>query len=146
MLSLEINDVIYILLCLKMICLWPKLFTFYCLTILEQWILFSAIWETAKYSYPYMLKYYRKTMLKKCDPQIYLCLFMFRHITLNSLTSIDTLSCLGDLGVTHLTAVREFSGSITVSGMLCLLFWFLFVFFFQNTLVVMKSFNSILQC
>jgi len=39
----------------------------------------------------------------------WLCLFMFRPITLkelNSLISIDTFSCLGGQEVTHPTAVR----------------------------------------
>jgi len=44
-----------------------------------------------------------------------ICLFMFRPITLkqlNSLTSIEMLSCLGHVEVTHQTMVPEVLGSI----------------------------------
>jgi len=37
-----------------------KVFTSYILTIFKQWNLLPQLWETAKYSYPCMLKYYRK--------------------------------------------------------------------------------------
>jgi len=46
-------------------------------------------------------------------------LFMFRPTTLkrlNSLTTIDTFSCLGGPEVTHHSAVREVPGSIPDSG------------------------------
>ena len=55
------------------------------------------------------------TLLTKCGPQIWVCLFMFRTITLqqlNSLATIDTFSCFGGLEITHQTAMREVPDSI----------------------------------
>ena len=54
-----------------------------------------------------------------CGPQIQLCLFTFRPIVskqLNSLTTIETLSCLAGAVVTHPLWVQEFPGSIPGSG------------------------------
>jgi len=59
----------------------------------------------------------KKTLLKKCGPKMWLCLFMFRLNTqkqLNRLTLIDMFSC--GTAVTHQTVVREVPCSIPVSG------------------------------
>ena len=50
-----------------------------------------------------------------CGPQNRLCLFTFRPIAsklLNSLTTVDTLSWLGDAVVKHPFWMQEFPGSI----------------------------------
>jgi len=44
---------------------------------------------------------------------------MFRHITLkqlNSVTSIETISCIGGIEATHQTGMQEVLGSIAGSG------------------------------
>jgi len=90
-----------------------------------------------------MLKYYIKmALLKEGGPQIRLCLFMIRPITLkqlNSLTSIDTFCWLGGIKVTLQTAEQEVLGSIPCSGttiyvcfLVLLLLWFYFMS--KNTL------------
>jgi len=59
------------------------------------------------------------TFFKKCCPQIWLSLFMFWPISLkqlNTLTSIDTFSCLNGLDVTHQTVMREFPDLIPGFG------------------------------
>jgi len=65
------------------------------------------------------VKYITKnTFVEEVRP-LNLPLFIIRPITLkqlNSLTSIDTFSCLGDREVTLQTAVREVPGSIPGSG------------------------------
>jgi len=70
--------------------------------------------------YPWMSNYYRKlNLLKKCGPQIRLCLFMFRPISLkqlNSWTTVDTFSWLGGPEVTYPTAVQEVPVSIPGYG------------------------------
>ena len=74
---------------------------------------------------------------------------MFRPITLNqlkSLTSINMLSYLGVLEVTHRTAVCEVPGSIAGSGKgfyFFVLFLLSFLLFVQNTLTVMQLCNSL---
>jgi len=58
------------------------------------------------------------TLLKKCGPQIRVCLFMFRHITskqLKIITTFDTFSCLGGPEVMHQTVVRDILASISGS-------------------------------
>jgi len=58
-------------------------------------------------------------LLKKCGPQIRLCLFTFHPIAstqLNSLTTIDTLSWLGGAKITHPLWVQEVPGSIPGSN------------------------------
>jgi len=58
----------------------------------------------------------KTTFLQTCGSEIWLCLFMFRPILLkqlNSWTTIDTFSWLGDLWVGHHTAVPEVPDSIT---------------------------------
>lgn len=53
-----------------------------------------------------------------CVPHIWLCLFMFRPITLrlfNSLTKTETIICLGGLDVTHQSEVPQVLGSIPAS-------------------------------
>jgi len=81
-----------------------------------------------------------------CGPQMWLCLFVFQPITLkqlNSLTSIDTLSCLGGLEVTHRAAVWEVPGSISDSGkdyLVLLLFWF---YFFVSKSIICRDFFAI---
>jgi len=67
------------------------------------------------------------TLLKRCGPQIWLCLFTFRPITLKqlkSLTLIGKFSCLGGLYVTHRNMVRKVPGSVRD---LCFLFCIVFV-------------------
>jgi len=79
--------------------------------------------------------------------QIWLCLFTFRPIAstqLNSLTTIDTLSWLGDAVVTHPLWVQEFPGSIPGSAKGFYVWFFVFVvivfllFLSKNTLFVTK--------
>ena len=61
--------------------------------------------------------YSRKTtLLEICGPLIWVCLFMFRPFTLNSLTLIDTFSCLVGRAVTLLTAMPEVPGSFPSYG------------------------------
>jgi len=76
-----------------------------------------------------MIKYYRKSFGEKYGPQIWLCLFMFRPITLkqlNSLTSIDIFSLPDGREVIPHTAARDVPGSVLGSGngFLCLIFCF----------------------
>ena len=84
-----------------------------------------------------------------CGLQIRLCLFTFQPIAskqLNSLTLIDTLSCLGGAVVTHPLWVQEAPGSIPGSGKGFLFFMLLllcFYFLSQNTLFVTKFCNSL---
>jgi len=69
-------------------------------------------------------------LLKTCGPQIWLCLFMFRPITLkqlNRLTAIDTSSCLSGRDVTLQTAVQEVPGSMSGSDKGLFLCFFCFV-------------------
>ena len=67
------------------------------------------IQESAKYSFPCMIKYYRKKQLvEKVLPANLVLFIMFLPIMLkqlNSLTSIATFSCLGGREVAHRTAV-----------------------------------------
>jgi len=63
-------------------------------------------------------------------PQIRLCLFTFRPIALkesNSLLTIDILSWLGDVVVTHPLRVQEVPGSIPGSGKGFYVLFFCFV-------------------
>ena len=60
-------------------------------------------------------------LLKTCGPQIWLCLFMFRPITLKHLSCLTaihtcTFRCLGGLEVMYLTVVWQVLGSISASG------------------------------
>jgi len=77
--------------------------------------------------------------MKITGPQIWLCLFTFRPIAskqLNGLTTIDTLSWLGDPVVTHPLWVQEAPGSIPGSGkgfMFDLLFCCCCIFAFLQT-------------
>jgi len=80
-----------------------------------------------------MLKYYIKmALLKEGGPQIRLCLFMIRPITLkqlNSLTSIDTFCWLGGIKVTLQDSGARGPGfnSLLWHNNLCLLFGFVIV-------------------
>ena len=74
-----------------------------------------------------------------------------QQLQLNTLTSIDTFSCLNGLDVTHQTAMREFPGLIPSSGkdlyvcsFVLLLGWF--YFFVQNTLFVIDVLHFLSQC
>ena len=90
-------------------------------------------------------------LLKMCGPHNRLCLFTFRPIAskqFNSLTTMDTLSCLGGAVVTHPLWVQEVLGSIPISGkgfyvsffaLLLLCFTFLSE---KNTFFVTKVCNS----
>jgi len=120
-------------------------------TILKQWIILLLIWETAKYSYPCMYKYYRKGLCwKKCGAQFRHVLFMFRWITLahlNSLASIYIFSCLGSQQVNASDCVAICIGFKSRLWQECLCLFFLFCcccvhFFVQNTLFVMKLCTS----
>ena len=73
----------------------------------KQWSLFPVIWETANYSYPCILTYYRINAL---DENVWHAnlFFMCRFITLkllNRLTSINMCSWLGGGMVTLQTVV-----------------------------------------
>jgi len=93
------------------------------------------------------------TLLKKFGPQIRLCLFMFRPITLkqlNSSTSSDMFSLLGGRVVTFQTVVREFPGSIPGSGKAfnSVLYYVLLLYFtfLSKTHYVHEILHFILQC
>jgi len=92
-------------------------------------------------------------LLKMCGPQIRICLFKYRPIAskqLNSLTTINTLSRLGDAVIKHSLWVQEFMGSIPGSndGFLCLIFCFVVVFllFVQKHIICHKIVQFRLQC
>jgi len=96
-----------------------ELFTSYILTIFKLGNLLPQIWETAKYSYSCMLKYYRKNEFAEKVWPANSALFMFQPIAskqLNSLTTIETVSWLGGAEVTHLLWVQDVQDSIPGSG------------------------------
>jgi len=69
-------------------------------------------------------------LLKMSGPQIWLCLFTFRHIAskqLNRLTTINTVSWLGGAVVTHPLWVQEVPGLIPGSGKSFYVSFFCFV-------------------
>ena len=108
-----------------------------------------------KYSYSYMLKKYRKTtLLKKRGPQIWLCLFMFRSITLKQINSLTTTNYVplprwsrcnaSDCGAKSLGFGSRLCQTFHV---VCFLFWGCdFGFFVQNTCFAPKLFKCLLQC
>ena len=64
---------------------------------------------TAKYSYPCMLKYDRKTAVESVPRKFGFVYLFFNPLfvtIINSLTSIETFSCIAGVDVTHLTAVQ----------------------------------------
>jgi len=80
-------------------------------------------------------------LLNNCGLQTWLCLFIFRQITLkqfNSLPSIDNFSCLGGRAVTHHTITFVSCNNIYACSFV-LLWFYLFV---VNTLFVIKFKNS----
>jgi len=130
-----------------------KLFTSYILIIFKQRNLLPLIWETAKYSYPCMQKYYRKKMnlMQVSGLQIWLWFFTFRPIAskqLNSLTTIGTINWLGGAVVTHSLWVQEAPGSIPGSCKAFYVWFFVllllrFTFWSKNTLFFTKVCNSL---
>ena len=110
------------------------------LTILKRWNLLTQTWETAKYSYSCMLKYYRETtLLQVCFKFNWLC-FLFRPITLkllNSLTSTDTFSWLGGVETSDCGARHPGLNSRLWQVLLCLIFFICFYFFWLNNYFVM---------
>jgi len=91
---------------------------------------------------------HKNDFLKKCGPQIWHCLFMFWPITLkqlNSLTSIDTFTCLFGCKVTHPTAVHQVPGLISgpfkdLYVCLFVLLLFPFLYFVFKTLYLSCNF------
>jgi len=86
-----------------------------------------------------------------CGPQIRLCLFTFRPIAskqLNSLTTIDTLSWLGGVVVTHPLWEQEVPGSIPGFGIGFNVWFFCFVVvvFVQQQIICHKILQFDFQC
>jgi len=127
-----------------------ELFTFYLLTIFKQWLLLPLIWKTVTGIHAWSNITEKLTLLKKCGPQIWYCLFMvwpIRLKQLKNLTSNDSFSCLGGAEGTLQTLSRNVSGSIPGWGKefyVCFLLFCCCAFMFwpQNVTIYMKLFNS----
>jgi len=88
------------------------------------------------------------TLLNRVAHNIWVCLFMFmfrcvtlKHLNTCSLTTIDSFSCIGGLGVTPLTAVPEVPSSIPGSNKgahVC--FPVLLMFRFYSSILFVPSF------
>jgi len=129
------------------------------LTICKLWNLLAWIWETAKYSYPCKLKYYRIKMnlLRLCGPLIRLCLYTFRPIAskqLNSLTIIVTFNRLGCVEVTTALGARGLGfkfrlrqrGFILLFGFVCCCCCVLTIFTIRHETKVVCKFPKTNKC